>query len=77
MAIPLCFIVCFLVLCYIKGPGKEKNKDGGISARLMESVSPFLDTAFMDPAETNGDSKGKKRSVTTKNSSFSEEEPMV
>lgn len=77
MAIPLCFIVCFLVLCYIKGPGKEKNKEGGISGRLIESVSPFLDTAFIDPKEKNGERKGKRRSVTTKNSTFSEEEPMV
>jgi len=77
MAIPLCFIVCFLVLCYIKGPGKEKNKEGGIPGRLIESVSPFLDTAFIDPKEKNGERKGKRKSVTTKNSTFSEEEPMV
>lgn len=77
MAIPLCFIVCFLVLCYIKGPGKEKHKEGGISGRLVESVSPFLDTAFLDPKDTNGESKSKRKSVTTKNSTFSEEEPMV
>lgn len=70
MAIPLCFIVCFLVLCYIKGPGKEK-KEGGISGRLIESVSPFLDTAFMEPSEKNGKSK---RSTGV---SLSEEEPMV
>ena len=76
MAIPLCFIVCFLVLCYIKGPGKEKNKEG-ISGRLIESVSPFLDTAFIDPKEKNGERKSKRKSVTTKNSTFSEEEPMV
>ena len=72
MAIPLCFIVCFLVLCYIKGPGKEK-KEGGISGRLIESVSPFLDTAFMDPSEKNGKAKGR----TGTGVSFSEEEPMV
>lgn len=70
MAIPLCLIVCFLVLCYIKGPGKEK-KEGGISGRLIESVSPFLDTAFMEPSEKNGKSK---RSTGV---SLSEEEPMV
>lgn len=77
MAIPLCFIVCFLVLCYIKGPGKDKNKEVGISGRLIESVSPFMDTAFMDPSGTNGNSKGKKRTVTTRNGTFDEEQPMV
>jgi len=77
MAIPLCFIVCFLVLCYIKGPGKDKNKEFGVSGRLIESVSPFLDTAFIDPQEKKGERKSKRKSVTTKNSTFSEEEPMV
>lgn len=78
MAIPLCFIVCFLILCYLKGPGKDKSeKEVGISGILIESVSPFLDTAFVDPAETNGNDKGKKTSVKTKNCSYGEDEPMV
>lgn len=78
MAIPLCFIVCFLILCYLKGPGKDKSeKEVGISGLLIESVSPFLDTAFVDPAETNGNNRGKKTSVKTKNCSYGEDEPMV
>jgi len=78
MAIPLCFIVCFLILCYFKGPGKDKSeKEVGISSRLIESVSPFLDTAFMDPTNANGQNKGRKTGVTTTNSTFGEDEPMV
>ena len=79
MAIPLCFIVCFLILCYLKGPGKDKSeKEVGISGRLIESVSPFLDTAFMDPAtNTKGKTKGKKTTAMTTNGTFGEDEPMV
>ena len=78
MAIPLCFIVCFLILCYLKGPGKDKSeKEMGISGRLIESVSPFLDTAFMDPSETNANDKGKKTGVKTTDCANGEDVPMV
>lgn len=79
MAIPLCFIVCFLILCYFKGPGKDKSEKEmmGISGRLIESVSPFLDTAFMDPSETNGNDKGKKTGGKTTSCTYGEDVPMV
>lgn len=53
MVIFLCFIVCFFVLCYIKGFGKEK-KEGGILGCLIELVLFFLDIVFMEFLEKNG-----------------------
>ena len=76
MAIPLCFIVCFLIVCYLKGPGKDKSeKEVGVSGHLIESVSPILDTAFIDTKNTNGKNKEKKTSVKTSNGTIEEDEP--
>ncbi|XP_068719488.1 uncharacterized protein [Montipora capricornis] len=79
MTIPLAFIVFFLILCYLKGPDRDKNdKEMGVSSQLIESVSPFLDTAFIDPEDRNENKRETtKKGAKRKNRTSDEDEHLV
>lgn len=49
----------------------------GVSGHLIESVSPFLDTAFIDPEDTIENKKDVRKVAKRKNRTSDEDEHLV